>query len=973
MTATRDAVWFATETLVIRWRDGAFRLWPFANKPRQYLHRVADDLFLHRQGVGLFKLTGDDFTLVSDAPEIAASLFCLIEPNGDRGLQLGLSAGPFFHLRDGRLTQFATPVDPLFTRTKLRYMVRLPGGARALGTPTRGFIKVVRAPTAAADDWTHATFAAYREDRGLPKGQGWSHVYNVGERVVFVTDVGTYRYDEETNRFSIDDSLQISGRHSRTQLWPLAPTNDPATVWGQPATEESDLPRQIGRLARHATGPAGFTPLPNKILERVAFGGARSLAWEREGEREFLWVGGPDALVRAELTVPARSAPEWSVLLRELVLPDGTHLTPAPGAAAPRFAYARAPLTFFFGAPHFGAGPGLKYQARLLGYDDAWQPWAARTDAEFTNLSGGPFTFEVRALDPDGRMSAPARFIFSVAPPWHRSPLAFALYALALVAAIFAYIRWRLDRGDREQRRLAALVATRTAELATARDAAEAANRAKSAFLAAMSHELRTPLNSVIGYAQIMQADPRLVADQQERLRIVQQSGEHLLRMINDVLDLAKIEAGKIELRPAPFALAELIADVVAAHAPTAAAKRLAFHRDLAAELPAWVEGDAQKLRQVLDNLLGNAIKFTASGRVSLNVTASASDSQLSALNSQLLRFAVTDTGPGIAAGEQAKLFQAFEQAGGTRGDTPGTGLGLAISRALVERMGGTIALASEPGCGSTFSFSVSLPAASPMVTPPPAASRMNGYDGPSRRVLIVDDHAVNHRLLIDLLVPLGFACSDFATPETALARLTDGTELWPDLAIVDVRMAGLDGLAFTRLLRALPRGPRLKVLLTSASVLSFDPEDGRRAGGDDFIAKPFRTAELFEKISRLLELRWRDSGPTPPLSAAGPPANCHVIRDKPLEPASRGNEASNAACHVIRDKSSGRAAGVAWPQDVREALRELLAQGDLEAFRAELARLRAIHPNLAARWAELDGAAAAFQLTRLRQLLESS
>jgi signal transduction histidine kinase/DNA-binding response OmpR family regulator len=495
-------------------------------------------------------------------------------------------------------------------------------------------------------------------------------------------------------------------------------------------------------------------------------------------------------------------------------------------------------------------------------------------------------------------------------------------------------VRWRLHRSERQRRHLEWLVAERTRDLATARDQAEAASRAKSAFLASMSHELRTPLNGVIGYAQLLQADHRLVSDQRERLRILHQSGEHLLRMINDVLDLAKIEAGKIELRPAPFPLAELLDDVAAAHAPAAAAKRLAFHRELAADLPAWVEGDAQKLRQILDNLLGNAVKFTASGSVTLRVTSvdgagpAAPDEPAPG---KVLEFSVCDTGPGIAASDRERLFQPFEQARATRPAAPGTGLGLAISRALVERMGGTLVLRSEPGAGSTFAFALALP----VIAAPPglaAAPIVTGYEGPRRRVLVVDDHAVNRSLLADLLSPLGFLCREAVSGEGALARLDAGEEPWPDLAIVDLRMDGMDGLELTRQLRRLPRGRELRVLLTSASVISFNPAEATAAGCDGFLPKPFRAADLIEKIGTLLALRWH-----------GPAA--------PAVP----NEATAPI-----------------PAAARATLRDALALGDLEAFRAALARVRGEHPSAAAHWDALDAAAAGFQLSRLRQLLDS-
>ena len=1157
MIATRDALWFATESLVLRWREGKFDTWAINGKPRQLLLTVGDDLYLHRQGFGLFRFDGRDFTEVSSAPELIAAPFCAIERGPDGNLILNLGGNGFFRLRGAALEHFPTPLDPMLARTRLRHMERIPDGTRViatqslgvivadaefrfltrvssanglesesilsltrdreggvwigtgngvvrldpsprfsffdgtnglprglvrdvcrhdgtlfaatpegvvrlepaqpdsgtaarftplaggpgvcwslashtsgllmatdkgvlqlvagsatpqpvfsasegvsklailpgqpdrvfvgrfgglsvlrfengrwrdeggvaglttevrtvaagtdsalwLGTPTRGFIKVTRPAGTADDDWSRTTFTAYREDHGLPGGQGWSHVYNVGTEVVFVTDVGTYRYDAAADRFVIAERLQIPERHARTQLWPLTPTDRADRIWAQADTEETELPRLLGALTLQPAGPARFEPLPRKILERIAFGGARFAGWERDVRGESLWVSGPDALARIDLGATATPPAPWGVLLTDCTLPDGSHLVPTPNAAPARLAYGRGPLTFAFSAGRFGAGPGLKFQTRLHGYHESWSPWSARTEATFTGLWGGPFTLDVRAQDPDGIVSAVASFTFSITPPWHLRPIAFVLYALAALAVIFEFVRWRLDRAERERLRLEGIVAERTHQLATARDQAEAASRAKSAFLASMSHELRTPLNGVIGYAQILQADTRLATDQRERVRIVHQSGEHLLRMINDVLDLAKIEAGKIELRPAPFALGEMIADVCAAHLNTAAGKRLAFHRELAADLPVWVEGDAQKLRQILDNLIGNAVKFTASGSVTLRVARRVPAPAFERGAPEEcghgdvpahLEFAITDTGPGIAAADQVRLFQPFEQARAVRPNSPGTGLGLAISRALVERMGGTLTLASEVGRGSTFSFSVALPAHDAAALKP-AAPAVTGYEGPRHRVLIVDDHAVNRSLLADLLAPLGFACHEEISGEAALARLTAGHEPWPDLAIVDLRMDGMDGLELTRRLRALPRGAALRVLLTSASVISFDSAEARTAGCDDFLPKPFRTEDLIEKLGVLLALRWQAARPASRHPFGAPPPDATPI-----------------------------------PEAARTTLRDVLAQGDLQAFRAALARVRAEHPGADARWDELDEAAAGFQLSRLRSLLES-
>jgi signal transduction histidine kinase/DNA-binding NarL/FixJ family response regulator len=625
----------------------------------------------------------------------------------------------------------------------------------------------------------------------------------------------------------------------------------------------------------------------------------------------------------------APASTQWRALIRDLTAAGRAQVLPAAGAVL-RLPFSREALSFTLAAPKYGAGGEVRFSTRLLGYSDQWSAPAANPEAVFTNLIGGPFTLEVRAHDAEGNVSAPATCTFAIVPPWHRTTGAYTFYVFVGLGAIGVFVRWRLGRAQREQRRLVGLVATRTVELAAARDQAEAASRAKSAFLAAMSHELRTPLNGVIGYAQILQSDARLAPDQRERVRIVQQSGEHLLHMINDVLDLAKIEAGKIEIRPAPFALGELLRDIAASHAPAAANKRLAFVLDAAADLPELVDGDAQRIRQVLDNLVGNAIKFTPQGRVTLRVEAAV------AAGIAEIRFSVIDTGPGITAADQARLFHPFERAAATPADAPGTGLGLAISRALVESMGGALALQSEEKVGSTFAFSLRLPLAAQLADTSAAAPRLLGYEGPRRRVLVVDDHALNRRLFLDLLTQLGFECAERAAGAEAFRCLAAAApESWPDLVICDVRMAGVDGLALTRALRASPHGRAVKILLTSASVLTFDREAGREAGADDFLPKPFQAAELHAKVGQLLALRWREA----------PPADCHPLDDKAAETAP-------------------------VPPVVRATLHELLAQGDLEAFRAALARARAEHPASAAHWDELDAAAASFQLSRLRQLL---
>ncbi len=811
-----------------------------------------------------------------------------------------------------------------------------------VGTRARGFFRVRAA--AGSDGWRTPAIEQFAEDAGLPPTRGYTAVFTAPWGPAFFTTEGTWHFDETSRRFTPEPAFQFadgprygfpSTLDNSGRLWASGGRLDNRD--GRPLGWYEFAPGTPRRAATWHPAPPALQPLAGAVGFLVLF---------RDPVGDIIWGKSPQAVLRIEASrLASLPATPWQPRLHALSAAGAAQ--PLAPATPPRYA-ASSERTFFRLSPGRLDGGAVTYRTRLLGHDARWSAPSSHPEISFTNLEGGPFTLEVIATDGAGRDSTPLRFTFSVSPPWQRSPAAYVLYTLTALTAIAAYLQWRLGRAKREQRRLEALVAMRTSELATARDAAEAASRAKSAFLAAMSHELRTPLNGVIGYAQVLQDDRRLLSDQRERLRIVQNSGEHLLRMINDVLDLAKIEAGKLELRPAPFALADLVRDIVAAHAPTAAAKRLTFTTDLAPDLPPWVEGDAQKLRQILDNLLGNAVKFTASGSVSLRVSRSATTST-SPLQLQLhgegIAFAVQDTGPGIDAADQARLFQPFEQATRSRPHAPGAGLGLAISRALVERLGGSLSLSSEPGRGSTFTFSVPLPAVAPDPAVAVRSRRLTGYDGPRRHVLIVDDHAINRSLLTDLLVPLGFTCSEFPSGEAALAHLASSPDprpqtpspsspAWPDLAILDVRMQGLDGLELTRRLRQLSPTPALKILLTSASVLTFDPAAGRAAGCDDFLPKPFRTADLVEKITALLALTWRSADSASPFASAP-------------------------------------AAVVPLPSALRDQLRELLAQGDLDAFRAALTAARPLHPAAEPRFAELEAAAAAFELSRLRLLLD--
>jgi signal transduction histidine kinase/ActR/RegA family two-component response regulator len=402
----------------------------------------------------------------------------------------------------------------------------------------------------------------------------------------------------------------------------------------------------------------------------------------------------------------------------------------------------------------------------------------------------------------------------------------------------------------RHREHLEELIAERTGELVDAKERAEVASRAKSAFLASMSHELRTPLNAVLGYAQILQHDKNISERGAVGLATIQQSGEHLLMLINDILDVSRIEAGKLELHPHALDLPAFLQSVADTIAIKAEQKGLLFTLDADPSLPRAVMVDEKRLRQILLNLLDNAVKFTEHGGVSLRLRRLPDEP-----NRPNLRVEVEDTGIGIAAEHVEALFRPFEQVGDTHRRFGGTGLGLAISKQLVRRMGGDIELRSAPGRGSRFWFDLRLPILDSAPEPAPLRPRVVGYEGPRKRVLVVDDVAGNRSVVMDLLLSLGFEVCEAEHGEAALAVVQRER---PDIVLMDILMPVMDGLVATQRLRHLPGGDRLPVIVLSAGASELDRQRSLQVGADAFLVKPIDFEELLDRIGALLHLSWR-------------------------------------------------------------------------------------------------------------------
>jgi PAS domain S-box-containing protein len=383
--------------------------------------------------------------------------------------------------------------------------------------------------------------------------------------------------------------------------------------------------------------------------------------------------------------------------------------------------------------------------------------------------------------------------------------------------------------------------------------------RLRSEFLAQMSHELRTPLNAILGYARILQRDPQLSERQARGLVTIHESGQHLLTLINDILDLARVEAGKLSLDTAEVELAKLLRIVGDIIRVKAEEKSLGFVLQVAPDLPAAVRADDKRLRQVLLNLLGNAVKFTDHGEIVLGVKRVASPENGPA--TVRLRFEVKDSGIGIGAEQLPRIFQPFEQVSDVRRRGVGTGLGLAISQQLIRLMDGDIHVHSEPGKGSLFWFELDLPVIEHPATVQAVQAPILGYEGPRKKILVVDDVPHNRAMLIESLQPLAFEVFDAKDGAECIEMLD---EACPDLIVMDVMMPVMDGREATHRIRQMPAFANIPILIVTASASREDEAKNLAAGANAFIPKPIEHDRLFELVGTLLSLTWVRGQATP-------------------------------------------------------------------------------------------------------------
>ncbi len=466
-------------------------------------------------------------------------------------------------------------------------------------------------------------------------------------------------------------------------------------------------------------------------------------------------------------------------------------------------------------------------------------------------------------------------------------------------------------------------------ELKNARMAAEEANRAKSEFLANMSHELRTPLNAILGFSQLMVRDALVSKSQREHLRMINRSGEHLLLLINDILDMSKIESGRIQLNMQSFELKNMLYDIGEMFQLRANKKNLKFIVDIDPNVPDYVKCDEQKLRQVLINLLGNAVKFTEKGHVLLKVYPGQAYHKLF--------FNITDSGPGIFEEEQSLLFNAFFRSTHDYKNQEGTGLGLAISRRFVELMGGEITVESQVGQGAVFKFDIQIkPADKTAIKHQPKAKPVIGLEPgqPVYRILVVEDKEESRILLYELLTSVGFDVKTAADGMKAVLLF----ETWqPHLIYMDMRMPVMDGYEATHQIRQKQNGADTKIIALTASAFDQDRSEIFLAGCNEIISKPFQDQEIFESIRKYLNLRY-------------------IYGEQ-----SSSDAALNSCELTITDLQK---LPVSWKKEFCREVRE----GDQEAILSCLQQIQSDYPNMARLLVEM---VENFQFDKLMDLIE--
>lgn len=708
-------------------------------------------------------------------------------------------------------------------------------GALWVGTQTNGVYRL-----SAKQQWSH-----FDVSNGLPSINRTSVGVWHGQ-LLFATVEGMYQFDSSRNQFTLHPQLgALFHKHqpwirspiedSQGQLWMLTWNNDTGA-------RLAGVVDQSGHELRFNSAP--LAPLADEPIDTI-------LA-EADG---VLWFAGADGIVRFDPRRLSKPAALPRPLIRRLIAPQQTFEASGNVQQELPLAANNNSIRFEYSVPRFSHGDTPLYQVFLQGNDTVWSEWHSENFRDYTNLRPGHYQFQLKYRNSYGDISDAIPLSFYVAAPWYMQWWAYLFYAITFTAALISLVRWRMSPVLAQNQQLEQMVQERTQhlhdtmrELEAAKVKAEAAAVAKSEFLANMSHEIRTPMNAIMGFAQLAQNSEEF-GEQQLYLSKITSSSRILLGILNDILDFSKVESGRLELEKIRFSLNELLQQIRDMFSDQARQKRLELQFVVRPEIPDLLIGDPLRLCQVLLNLVGNAIKFTGRGHVTVYVDAMDPLPLAVDAGSIALKFSVKDTGIGLTADQQAKLFQAFSQAdSSTSRKYGGTGLGLSIAQRLVQLMGSQIKVVSEPGVGSEFSFELRC-----HIAPEPAAATVAQQPIPRSaqpRILLVEDNNYNQALARIILQRAGYEVELAADGEAAVDMVQ---QQHFDLVLMDVHMPKLDGFGATRLIRQQPQLQQLPIIALTAHGDDEFRLEAAQCGMNDYVVKPFDAKSLLQKVQQRL------------------------------------------------------------------------------------------------------------------------